>query len=76
MASRQPETSTRQQEGLVKAMTWPNEMQDIPPREVIGKMTTRWVPMLQYMQYWVAGEQVDPTTIVPYVPEEPNVPKE
>jgi hypothetical protein len=44
-------------------MTLADPDRDQAPRRVEGELVTRYVPTLDYTQYWVDGEPVDPTTI-------------
>jgi hypothetical protein len=50
----------------VKAMTLPNQTEDIPGEWVHGKLTRQHVPTFGTIHYWVGGEQVDPDTIEEY----------
>ena len=49
----------------VTALTYDDPEHDAPPRPVTGELKTRYVPTLDYYQYWVGGEQVDPSTLPP-----------
>ena len=50
---------------IVTAMSYPDDDRELPARPVTGELTTRYVPTLNYTQYWVGGVQVDPATIRP-----------
>ncbi len=47
----------------VDAMTFPNEDEEIPAREVRGRLSRTHVKALDYVQYVVGGIGVDPSTI-------------
>lgn len=47
----------------VRAMTYGNEDEEVPPREVRGKLATRYIDVLDYTQCSVDGVLVDPETI-------------
>jgi hypothetical protein len=55
---------------IVSARTYDDPEHDQPPREVTGRLHTRWVKVLRYRQHWVEtadGEwvQVDRSTVRP-----------
>lgn len=47
----------------VTAMTYANEDEQIPAREVTGELSTRRVEWLNRTQCYVDGVQVDPETV-------------
>lgn len=47
----------------VRAMTYANEDEEIPAREVKGELRTRRVEWLDRTQCYVDGVQVDPETV-------------
>jgi len=47
----------------VIAYTYPDEDRELPPEKVTGKLQSRYVPSLEYKQYFVNGVMVDPETI-------------
>jgi len=47
----------------VTAKTFPDDDRELPPHEVRGELSRRYVPVLDYTQYLVAGEPVQPDTI-------------
>lgn len=49
----------------VRAMTFGNEDEEIAPKEVVGSLSTRKVPVKagEYVQCFVDGVMVDPATV-------------
>jgi hypothetical protein len=47
----------------VRAMTLKDDDRELPPREVVGKLVTRFVPTFQVTQYLVNDEFVSPESI-------------
>lgn len=58
----------------VRAMTFGNEDEEIPPRPVQGELALRVVNAFGgYVQCWVKGIQVDPGTVEPIAPMRESV---
>jgi hypothetical protein len=47
----------------VAAKTFRDDDRQLPPETVRGELVTRYVPTLDYTQYWINGVQVDPETV-------------
>jgi len=44
-------------------LTYYDDERDIPSYKVKGKLTVRYIPILDYDQYDISGTIVDPTTV-------------
>jgi hypothetical protein len=49
----------------VEAKTYDDPEHNTTPQDIVGTLSTRWVEPLQYTQYLVDDEIVDPSTIKP-----------
>ena len=60
----------------VTALTLPDPEHDRPSRRVIGRLIKRDIPTLDYTQYLVDGEHVDPATVEPVAQDNPHPPRD